>query len=141
MINLVKLICLFLLQAHNPHYHLLHTVMQVKHMGVPAREMSLSYEYMTYAELISIVLELPQEYQKVFMIIVECLRQEQDRVFKHILPLQLTASSIALGGIVFRHDFVAAESGSQITDSASIIRSRGNKNGLDPSVFTFRENH
>ena len=36
------------------------------------------YDDMTYSELISIVLGLSEEHQKAFMIIVECLRKEQD---------------------------------------------------------------
>lgn len=35
------------------------------------------YEDMTYAQLISTLLDLPEEHQKVFMIIVECLSKEQ----------------------------------------------------------------
>lgn len=36
------------------------------------------YEGMTYAELISILLDLPEEHQKGFMIILECLRKEEN---------------------------------------------------------------
>lgn len=52
--------------------------------GVSDCSLSLSklneifYEDMTYAELISMLLDLPEEHQKAFMIIVECLRKEQD---------------------------------------------------------------
>lgn len=37
------------------------------------------YDDMTYSELISIVFCLPEEQQKAFMIILECLRKEQNR--------------------------------------------------------------
>lgn len=37
------------------------------------------YEDTTYAELISMLLDLPEEHQKAFMIILECLRKEQYR--------------------------------------------------------------
>ena len=52
--------------------------------GVSDCSLSLSklneifYDDMTYSELISIVLGLSEEHQKAFMIIVECLRKEQD---------------------------------------------------------------
>lgn len=36
------------------------------------------YEDMTYAELISMLLDLPEEHKKAFMIIIECHRKEQD---------------------------------------------------------------
>ncbi|WP_298528251.1 hypothetical protein [uncultured Ruminococcus sp.] len=37
------------------------------------------YDDMTYSELISIVLGLSEEHQKAFMMILECLRKEQNR--------------------------------------------------------------
>jgi len=52
-----------------------------------------------------------------------------------------TAALFALGGVVSRPATDVVKNGSQIADRFSITWFSRKQKGLDPSVFTFRENH
>ena len=82
------------------------------------------YDDMTYSELISIVLDLSEEHQKAFMIILECLRKNKIVHPSEMLHSQahksFTAASIALGGAASRTVTDAVKNGSQIADRFTI---------------------
>ena len=52
-----------------------------------------------------------------------------------------TVALVALGGVVSRPATDAVKKGSQIADRFLAIGFRGNKKGLDSSVFTICEKH